>query len=284
MTIASLDVSPASKTMGAIIAGEDLSRQLAAAATEMIKQAFRDRHVLVFREQKLNQEQMYSIASVFGEVEQHSVQQANGTKWDAVHCITNLDARGRPAERPATSSTYFWHTDKSFLQVPALLTMLHAVELPPAGGDTEFADMTAAYQALPDPMKKSLAGLKAVQSLEYMRRHTGSAPATEEDIATAPPVSHPLVRTHPETGAKSLYIGMYSSYIEGMPDNEGNRLLQDLLAHATQERFIYRHAWKPGDLVLWDNRCLLHRASKNYEMAKYRRVLMRVVVRGSIPN
>ena len=284
MSAAGLNLSPVSAVMGAAIVGEDLSRPLTPDLIARTRQAFLDHHVLVFRDQRMSPENIYDLASIFGEVEQHKVRQADGSRWDAVHQITNLDADGNPVEKPFFSSTYFWHTDKSFLQRPALLTMLHAVELPPSGGDTQFADMTRAYDALPDAMKQRLDGLRGIQSLEFMRRYTGSAPASEDDIAAAPPVSHPLVRTHPETGRKSLYIGMYCSHIEGLPEDEGRQLLEELLAHATSERFVYSHAWQPGDLVFWDNRCLLHRAVANYEMGKYRRVLMRVVVKGSPPQ
>jgi taurine dioxygenase len=278
-----LQISPASDTMGAVIRGEDLARPLAPQLREDLHQAFLDAHILVFRDQSLDEEQMYHVAEAFGEVEHHSVKNDTGSRWSAVHRITNLDAEGNPVERPFTSSTYVWHTDKSFLPVPALATMLQAIELPPSGGDTEFADMTRAYDALPEAMKRRLDGLRVVQSLEFMRRHTGSAPASEDDIKAAPPAEHPLVRTHPETGEKSLYIGHYCSHIVGLPEDEGRALLETLLDHATQPEFIYTHRWQPGDLIIWDNRCLLHRAVANYAMGQHRRVLMRVVIKGDKP-
>ncbi|MCG5240612.1 TauD/TfdA dioxygenase family protein [Azospirillum doebereinerae] len=262
----------------------DLSRPLDPATVEAVRTAFRENHLLVIRNQSLDKERMYRFAELFGPIEGHMIRLADGSKWDAVHTITNLDAVGNPVAKPFISSNYFWHTDKSFLPEPSLLTMLQAVELPPDGGDTQFADMTKAYDALPEDTKRRIGGLKTVQSLEFMRRYTGSAPPTEEDIAAAPPIAHPLVRTHPETGRKSLYIGMYSSHIEGMPEEEGRALLEELLAHATQDRFIHTHKWRHGDLVFWDNRCLLHRAIANYEMGKHRRVLMRVVVKGDTPR
>ncbi|WP_109050186.1 TauD/TfdA family dioxygenase [Azospirillum sp. TSA6c] len=262
----------------------DLSRPLDDATVDAVRTAFRDHHLLVIRNQSLDKERMYRFAELFGPIEGHMIRLADGSKWDAVHTITNLDAAGNPVAKPFISSNYFWHTDKSFLREPSLLTMLQAVELPPNGGDTQFADMTAAYDALPEATRRRIDGLKSVQSLEFMRRYTGSAPPTEDDIAAAPPIAHPLVRTHPETGRKSLYIGMYSSHIEGMPEEEGRTLLEELLEHATQDRFVHIHRWRHGDLVFWDNRCLLHRATANYEMGKHRRVLMRVVVKGSVPE
>lgn len=265
---------------GVSIEGADAS---ALSATSALKAAFRDHRLVCVRNQSLTKEAMFSLASAFGEIEGHTIRQQDGSKWDAVHLVTNLDSRGVPQEKPFINSNYFWHTDKSFLKTPALATMLHAVELPPEGGDTQFADMTSAYEALSDARKKEIAGLRVVHSLEYMRRFTGSAPPTEDDMRSAPPVAHPLVRTHSETGAKSLYLGMYASHIEGMDVDEGRRLVEDLQAHATSDQFVYVHKWRPGDLIFWDNRCTLHRAVANFSMGKYRRVLMRVVVRGEAP-
>ena len=279
-----LDFRPVSDVLGAECDMLDLSTPVTDVVRDQIFAAFRRHHLLVFRGQQLDKESMYRFATLFGEIEGHKIRLADGSQWDAVHTITNLDAQGNPVEKPFINSNYFWHSDKSFLPTPSLTTMLHAVEIPPKGGDTQFANMTAAYEDLPEETKRRIAGLKVVQSLEFMRRYTGSAPPTEDDLASAPPVRHPLVRTHPETGAKSLYIGMYSSHIDGMPEEEGRELLEHLLAHATQPRFIYTHQWRAGDLVFWDNRCLLHRAVANYEMGRHRRILMRVVVRGDAPR
>ena len=147
--------------------------------------------------------------------------------------------------------------------------MLHAVELPPSGGDTEFANTALAYDALPEPMKRHIAGLRVV-----------FRPAFD---ASLPGAEHPLVRTHPETGRKSLYIGNHSTGVAGLPEAAGAALLHELLAHATQPRFIYTQRWRLGDLVMWDNRCLLHRAVANYEVTCHRRVMHRSVVKGSVP-
>jgi taurine dioxygenase len=199
-----------------------------------------------------------------------------------VHEISNLDATGLPADDPYLKSNYHWHTDKAYLPVPALLTMLHAVELPPLGGDTQFADMTRAFERLPEATTRRISGLSVVHSLEYMRLATGDRPPTREEKEAAPQVTHPLVRTHPETGARSLFIGMYCSHVVGMPPAESRALLDGLLAHATQDDLVYTHRWCPGDVVLWDNRCLLHRAVANYDMSKSRRVLQRLVVKGTV--
>jgi alpha-ketoglutarate-dependent taurine dioxygenase len=160
--------------------------------------------------------------------------------------------------------------------------MLHAVELPPSGGDTQFADMIRAHAALSDDVKRAVSGLRAVHSLEFMRTSTDDRLPTNDEKNAAPPVVHPLVRTHPVTGEKSLFLGMYCSHIVGMEAAASRAVLDQLLAHATQEQYVYTHRWSPGDLVIWDNRCLLHRAVANYDMASSRRVLLRLVVKDQV--
>jgi alpha-ketoglutarate-dependent taurine dioxygenase len=163
------------------------------------------------------------------------------------------------------------------------MTILHAKELPPVGGNTQFANMAIAYDALAADMKRRIAGLRVVHSWAASRRRAGAPPPPEIEMRERPPVEHPLVRTHPDTGAKALYIGNHASHIVGLPEPESEALLQELLEHATQPQFVYTHHWRDGDLVMWDNRCLLHRALTNYEMATHRRVLHRTVVTGSAP-
>jgi taurine dioxygenase len=147
--------------------------------------------------------------------------------------------------------------------------MLYAVELPPEGGDTEFANTTMAYEALPEPIRRQIAGLRV-----------RFRPAFDD---TRPAVTHPLVRTHPESGRKALYLGNHAVGIAGLGESEAMALLGALLTHATQSRFVYRHRWQLGDLVVWDNRVLLHRAAMNYAADQYRRVMHRSVVRGTVP-
>lgn len=267
---------------GAEISSVDLREPVTDSLREQILAAFAVHHLLIFRGQQLDKSRMGEVAVMFGEVEGNVFRNPDGSTLDPIHQISNLDAAGKPADNPYLKSNYFWHSDKAYLPVPALLTMLHAVELPPSGGDTQFADMIGAYASLSDEVRRQISGLRAVHSLEYMRVSTGDRPPTDVEKRAAPPVVHPLVRTHPETGEKSLFVGMYCSHIVGMDSAAGRTLLDQLLAHATQERFVHTHRWSPGDLVLWDNRCLLHRAVANYDMAASRRVLLRLVVKGSV--
>ena len=213
----------------------------------------------------------------------HLISDIRAEKLPLVHVVNNLDKDGNPTAQPHSTGNYFWHTDKSYHAVPSLATLLHALELPPEGGDTLFANTYLAYETLTQDRKEQLADLRAIHSWEASRRNTGNMPATEQQKRERPPVSHPVVRTHPETGRKLLYIGIHTSHIEGMPKAEGKALLDELLEHASQPEHVYRHKWRQGDLCMWDNRCLLHRVDSNYDMSKHRRVLHRTVVRGTVP-
>ena len=263
---------------GVVITGIDLTESLAPKPKERILEAFRDHHFVVFPGQALTRERQYEYARNFGEVESHDGRQSGNKRHAVAHVISNLDKDGNPIDRSSSPvSNYRWHTDKSYHAVPPMLTMLHAVELPPSGGDTEFANTLMGYAALPEETKRRIAGLRVV----FCWGASGgkSIMAMRED----PPVDHPLVRTHPDTGKKALYLGNHASHIQGMPEATGAAFLDELLEHATQRQFVYAHRWRKGDLVMWDNRCLLHRAVANYEMGKYRRVMYRSVVRGTVP-
>lgn len=268
---------------GVELRGIDLSQPPSAELIAQIRQALLDHRVVVIRDQSLAKEQQHDFTLHFGELEDHVARHVDA-RFAIVHSVTNLNSAGNPTDALDTRGNYFWHTDKSYHAVPSLLTMLHAVELPPAGGDTQFANMVLAYAALPETTKRRIDGLRAIHSWEASRIQSGSKPASEAEKLERPPVSHPIVRTHPETGERALYIGNHAAAgVEGMDEAEGKTLLADLLAHATQPQFVYTHHWRAGDVVMWDNRALLHRAIANYEMGRHRRVLHRTVVRGSVP-
>jgi alpha-ketoglutarate-dependent taurine dioxygenase len=277
------EVNPLSDVAGAEISGLDLSKPLTANVCRAILTAMDEFHVLCFRNQKLSKEAQYHFTLNFGEIEGHVGELKSGERYPLVHTVTNLDeATGKPTLKPASDGNYFWHTDKSYHAVPSLLTMLHAIELPPTGGDTLFANMLLAFEALSPDEKKELSELRAVHSWEASRRNTGNRPATEEQKRERPPVSHPLIRTH-NNGKKSLYLGAHISHIENHDYETSRKRLADLLEKATSDKFVYRHKWQAGDLTLWDNRVLLHRADRNYDMSVHPRILHRTVVKGSIP-
>lgn len=258
-----------SPACGVRIDGLDLSRPLSREAKEAIVVAFLAHQFVVFPDQSLSREQQFAFAADFGEVEAPETRRANGKRYDVAHVMSNLDADGNPTVRYSRAANYHWHTDKPYSPVPPMLTTLYAVEVPARGGDTEFANTALAYDALPESTKHRIACLRV-----------GFRPAFD---ASRPAVDHPLVRTHPETGRKALYLGNHSTHIRGMCEAEGTALLNQLLEHATQRQFVYRHRWRVGDLVMWDNRCLLHRAVLDSETGKYRRVMHRSLVKGTVP-
>jgi alpha-ketoglutarate-dependent taurine dioxygenase len=277
-------VNRLSDVAGGEIHGIDLSKPISPEVRDAILDAFVEHHVLVFRDQDLTKDEQHTFTLNFGELEQHVGRLPDGSRYPVVHTVTNLDSvTGKPTPTPNTHGNYFWHTDKSYHAVPSLTTLLHAIQVPPEGGDTLFANMHMGYDALSDDEKLSLQGLKGVHSWEASRRNTGNKPATDEQKRERPPVVHPVVRTHPATGRKSLYLGMHIGHVEGMPEVEGKAMLDDLLERATVPAHVYRHQWKKGDLVMWDNRCLLHRADRNYDMSVHTRVLHRTVVIGTVP-
>ena len=171
-----------------------------------------------------------------------------------------------------------WHCDMSFHPNRAVYSLLSAHEIPPVGGDTEFTDLRAAYDALPATTKARIEHLVAVHSIWYSRAAAGFPEPTAEELASRPPTRHKLVQTHPGSGRKTLYLASHASHIEGWPEDEGRVLLKELKEFATQGRFIYRHSWRLGDIVIWDNRCTMHRGTP-YEDTRYRRDMRRATTR-----
>lgn len=278
------DTTRLSEPAGAEIRGLDLSKPIDDDLRDAIMAALVENHVLAIRDQDLTSDQQMALTARFGTPESHVFHDAAGKKGPQVHNVNNLDADGKPSRRPKTFGSFFWHTDKSYHDIPSLATFLHARELPPEGGDTEFANMYHAYETLDEAMKEKIANLRAIHSWEANRRNTGNTPATEEEIKVRPPVAHPMVRTHPDTKRKALYIGIHVDCVEGMEREESIDLLRTLYRHATQRQNVYAHQWKPGELVIWDNRCLLHRVVGNYEMDQDRRIMHRSVVIGTRPE
>lgn len=276
-------VTPVGRVMAAEIGGIDLSVPFDDAVRDGILDALNAHQILIFPDQDLSKDAHTAFTRRFGEVEQHVARNYDGKTFGDVHMVSNLGPDGKPTKTPRSSGNFFWHTDKSYHEVPSLSTILHAIKVPPDGGGTQFANMQLAYAALPEAMKEKIAGLRAVHSWEASRNNTFNRPATDEQKKERPPVIHPLVRTHPDTGKKVIYIGTHTSHIEGMPEGEGRALLYQLLDFATHPRFQYTHYWTKGQVVMWDNRCLLHRATADFEMDKYPRLLHRTVVRGTKP-
>jgi alpha-ketoglutarate-dependent taurine dioxygenase len=271
-------IEPLSPVLGAAVTGLDLRQKLSEPTERAVYDAFVRYHVLCFRDQHLDPEQQVAFSEQFGTLERHMARN-RGTGNPLVHVVTNLDADGKPTGKLGSTG---WHSDKSFRPEPSLATILHAQIMPPEGGETCFANMIAAYDALPDIEKSELENMRVVHSWELSRARLGLK-ATAEEIADAPPLSHPLIRVIPETGSKALFMGEHAAYFEGRAMDEGRARLDALTAHAVEERFVYRHKWQLGDMLMWDNRCLLHRANTNFDAARFPRVLHRTCLRGTTP-
>jgi taurine dioxygenase len=277
-----MNVTSLTNDTGAEVRDIDLRRPISEADKAMLNRAFVDHSVLVIRDQHLTPQQVLAAVGLFGTIfPQHNTRFAL-PDCPQIHYLSNQDRfpdgrRYIPGEG--------WHTDHSNDTRPPKATVLHAVELPDKGGDTQFANMAAAYSALPKAMQDRLGGLLAIhvyQSSHSARQLMPLSNANKERIPNA--VLHPVVRTHPESGRKSIYINpIRIEGILGLDHKEALPLLAELLEHATAERFQYRHQWRPGDLVMWDNRCLLHKANGDYDMDQTR-YLYRVMLQGDVPH
>jgi taurine dioxygenase len=274
-------ITPLSPHTGAEVRDLDLRRPVDRATRARLNDAFVAHPVLVFRDQHLSPPQMLAAAQFFGEVfPQHNPRFAL-PECPLVHYISNQD-QYPDGRRYIPGAGY--HTDHSNAPCPPKATMLHAVRLPAQGGDTQYVNMALAYDELPKATKRRIAELQAIhvyQSRHSERKLMELSPEARGQIADA--VVHPLVRTHPDSGRKAIYLNpIRIEGIVGMEEAEALELLDALLAHATRPQYEYRHQWRPGDLVLWDNRCLLHKANGDYDMNEVR-YLYRLMLQGDRP-
>lgn len=266
----SITVNPVTPDFVAEIAGLDLAQPLRPADRDAIEAAINRYAIVVFHDQKLSDDQQLAFARNFGPI--HSPAQKarhTGIKHrlasNEIADISNLDGDSKVLEPDSKRrldwlANRLWHTDASFRAVPGALSMLYAHVVPDEGGDTEFADLRAAYDALPQKTKDQVEGLIAEHSIFHSRGQLAVTQYTPEELANLPPVPQRVVRTHPGSGRKTLYLAAHASHILSMTVADGRLLLMDLIEHATQPRFVHSHSWKQGDLVIWDNRCTMHRA------------------------
>jgi len=280
MTITFTKLHP---TFVAEVSGVELRTAHDAASLERIRDGMDEYGVLVFRGQPFTDAEQLAFAQrLDGELHSKtgiSTVQKNRFGNEALTDISNVGETGQILEREDRRRAYglgnrLWHTDASFQDPPGRYSMLHARIVPPVPADTEFADMRAAYDALPEDMKARLEGLQAHHSIAYSRQTLGFEFSGDEAERLKGAV-HPLVRTLPRTGRRSLYLASHANRILGWPVPDGRLLLLDLSEHATQRQFVYRHSWRVGDLVIWDNRCTMHRATPFDDVA-YKRELRRV--------
>ena len=249
-----------------------------------IHAAFLAHQLLLFRDQELPQAAQVAFARRFGTVQVHVMDQYHASAFPELYTLSNLDAEGRPSGAHPDRGTMAWHTDGSWQRVTGLATMLYAERIPASGGGTGFADMYAAYDALKPEERKRLAGMRAVHNLNFSRnRRHGEAPMTQAQRDKVPPVDHPIVRTHPETGRKCLFLGDHAETILGMGYDEGRDFIETLNERIVALARVYTHRWLQGDFMVWDNRCLLHKA-ESYDTAREARVVRRCTVLGEVPR
>jgi taurine dioxygenase len=252
----SLRILPEDGSLGAEVSGVDLSGALDGEAVKGIYQAFLDHLVIVIRGQSMPPERQVELSRQFGEVDIHILSQFQLADFPEILILSNKkDANGKPVG--LEDAGRYWHTDVSYTEIPSKASLLYAVEVPKDAGDTLFADMYAAYEDLSEAMKAKVDGRQAVHGLD----RTTAPKWSDEQLAATPQVSHPLVRTHPETARKALFFAAFIQEISGYDKHESDQLIAALAEHCVQDKFIYRHRWRAGDLVMWDNRCLIHRAT-----------------------
>lgn len=296
-----LSIRKLGKHLGAEILGVDLSQPLDDGTFASIRDAFFEHQVVVFRDQKLAPAQQIAFTRRFGELEQHVRKEHRLAGYPEILIVSNVvDERGLAIG--VQDAGRFWHSDLSYKQLPSLLSALYALEVPARNGvvlgATSFASTTAAYDALPEDERRRLQGLRNVHSYRYYRvrnvqaqkeeqargaRTVQEHALSEEQLRSVPDVDAPIVRTHPVTGRKSLFINeAHTSRILGLPEQEGAALLAQLCAHIVKPEFRYEHEWRAGDLLMWDNVSVQHKANFDYDLP-LRRLMHRTTVRGSAP-
>ena len=280
-----ITVCPVTPSFAAEIGDVDLSAPLTPSDLADIKDAFATFAVLIFPDQHLSQDQHLDFARYFGPLETTIALHRKDAQLrvrkefaDVSNLGPDNEVWGKESrQRMFQLGNRLWHTNSSFKRVPALASLLYARSIPPIGGHTEFADERAAYDALSGEMKRRLDSLVAEHSIFNSRAKLGFTNFSDEERQGLPPVPQVLVRTLPNSGRKSLYLASHAGRIFGMPEEEGRALIDELVAHATQRQFIYTHRWRVHDLVIWDNRCTMHRGT-DFDDLRWKRDMQRATV------
>jgi len=270
--------------IGAEVSGLDLREPLGDAAFEAVRDAFRHHSVLLFRNQDISDDQQVAFSRRFGELEKTSFAIAAPNPY--IYYLSNVDDEGDVLEIDTKRRNFLevnrrWHTDSSFREVPAMASILSGREVPRREGDTCFASMRVGYETLPPEKKEAVEGLVGMHHYAYSLSLFGDSGVSQEEKDGLPPAAHPLVRTHVPTGRKSLYVSGHIERIAGMPVEEGRALVAELIDWCTRPDYVYQHAWRQYDLVMWDNRCALHRAT--IIPGKERRIMHRTTIAGEGP-
>lgn len=278
-----LDSRPVSKALGVEVRGLDLSQPIAAEAIARLRALLADNCLLLFRGQKLTPEQHIAFSRNFGELQPHILKDFNQDGYPELFVVSNIRQDGKPIGRAGAGQ--YWHTDVSYKEEPALGSIMYAIEVPATGGDTMFANMYSAFETLSPPMRNFLEGLEAEHDFAHSQyahiaKKQYTRTASNAEMASVPPVRHPVVRLHPESGRPALYVnGGFTTRILGLEPEESQVLLDFLFAHSTRPEFVYRHRWHVGDVVFWDNRSLMHFAVDDYG-PEDRRHMVRTTIKG----
>lgn len=265
--------------VGAEVTGVDLSRPLAPATQRALHDAWIEHAVLVIRDQHLTPEQFANAARNFGELMEQQLKKFTLPDHPEVGTISSRDLPLVDGKLRVRGEQY--HTDHSNFAEPPKATTLHAVALPASGGDTQFVDVRAAFDDLPEATRRRLVSLRSPHVYESSQSPRKMAELSPEERAKVPQTLQPLVIRHPENGRSALYLNTARMEgIDGMPPDEAFRLIDELYTHATQPKYEYRHQWRPGDMVIWDNRSVMHQANADYDPAEYR-YLYRIMLKGA---
>ena len=279
------EIRPFGEPLGAEVLGLDLSRPLNAQDFARIQRAHLEHHVLVFRDQHITPQQQVDFSRRFGPLQIHVLKGFQLAGSPEILVVSNIKENGQPIG--LGDAGHFWHSDLSYKDTPSLGSLLHAQELPSEGGDTLFANQHTAYEALPEALKKRIEPLTAEHTYlakyeELRARNPWRPKLTDEQIEEVQPVAHRVVRTHPETGRKALFVSEhFTTRIVELPEGESRALLDELFALSVTPEHLYRHAWRPHDMVFWDNRSVMHLAAGTPD--HLRRKLYRTTVEGDVP-
>ena len=278
-----ITVTRLSPSFAARIDGADISRPLDDTTWAAIRAAFDEHSVLLFRSAGLDDETQVAFSQRFGALEvTRSMNPAAGTPFARQSNLDIKTGQVIPAEDRRMVyqlANMLWHSDSSFKPVPSLCSILTGRIVPPEGGATDFASARAAYPSLPEDLRRRVEHAVVVHDFSWSRDQVRPGFFTAEERAVYPPVRHPLVRANPVNGRRALFLGAHASHVDGLPADEGRALLRTLLDHVTQPEFVYRHEWQEGDLVIWDNRCVLHRATP-FDTERYKRLMQRTTIAG----
>ncbi len=278
-----MQVKKLGDALGAELSGVDLSQPFPAQTFAEIRKVWLDHLVLRFRGQRLSDPQLIAFSRLFGELDPPGPNPYGKSflpEFPEVNVISNIKLDGAPIGGLGDGEA-IWHADMTYIGTPPMAAILHALELPPSGGDTYWANMYRAYEALPVDLKQRVQGRKAIHDATY--NSAGQMRKGYKDVTDprkAPGAHHPLVKAHPETGRPCLFLGRRrNSYVLGMSLDESEALLDELWAHATQPQFTFRQEWREGDVLIWDNRCTLHR--RDSFDASARRLMHRTQIKSS---